>query len=84
LSLEHISARGTGEGIIPLSKQATWLSVGAGAQGRLYLANWFDVLLGVDAQIETARPLISIEGVGNLGQLGPAAFTVTMGPEWIL
>ena len=84
LSLEHISARGTGPGITPRSEQATWLAVGAGAQGRLYLASWFSLLMGVDAQIETARPVISIDGVGNLGQLGSAALTVTLGPEWIL
>ncbi|MEI9936199.1 MAG: hypothetical protein WDO69_03140 [Pseudomonadota bacterium] len=84
LSLEHISARGTGADITSLSEQATWLGVGAGAQGRLDLASWLSVLVGVDAQIETARPLISIDGVGKLGQLGPAAFTLTIGPEWIL
>jgi len=83
LSIEHISARGTGAGISSRSDQAAWLGVGAGAQGRLHLASWFSVLLGVDAQLETARPVIAIDGVGNLGQLGAAALTVTLGPEWI-
>jgi hypothetical protein len=84
LSLEHISARGTGADITPRSEGATWLAVGAGAQGRLYLASWFSVLVGVDAQIQTARPTISIAGVGQVKQLGAAALTVTLGPEWIL
>jgi len=84
LSLEHISVRGTGADITPRSEQATWLAVGVGAQGRLYLASWLSLVAGIDAQIETARPLISIDGVGNLGQLGSAAFTVSVGPEWIL
>ncbi|HEY0468387.1 MAG TPA: hypothetical protein VGC79_29520, partial [Polyangiaceae bacterium] len=84
LSLEHVSARGTGAGVTARSEQATWLSLGAGAQGRLYLASWLSLLIGVDAQIETARPVISIAGVGDLAQLGPAAFTATIGPEWIL
>ena len=83
LSLEHVSARGTGPDITARSEQATWLSVGAGAQGRLYLASWFSVVLGAEAQIQTARPLISIAGVGDLTQLGAAAFAVTLGPEWI-
>jgi hypothetical protein len=84
LSLEHISARGTGGDITARSEQATWLGVGPGAQGRLYLASWFSLLLGVDAQFQTARPVISIGGVGNLGQLGSAAFVTTLGSEWIL
>ena len=83
LSLEHISARGTGAGVTARAQQATWLAVGAGAQGRLYLASWLSLLVGVDAQLETSRPLLSIDGVGDLGQLGPAAFSATVGPEWI-
>ena len=84
LSLEHISARGTGPDIASRSEQTTWLAAGAGAQGRLYLATWFSLVLGVDALIETARPVIAIDGVGDVGQLGPAALTMTLGPEWIL
>jgi hypothetical protein len=84
LSLEHVSARGTGAHVAPRSEQATGLGVGAGAQGRLYLARWFSLIVGVDAQIETSRPQLSIDGVGAVGQLGPAAFTVVVGPEWIL
>jgi hypothetical protein len=84
LSLERVSARGTGAHVAPRSEQATLLGVGAGAQGRLYLARWFSLTVGVDAQIETSRPQLSIDGVGAVGQLGPAAFTVVVGPEWIL
>lgn len=84
LSLEHISARGNGPGVTARSEQATWLAVGLGAQGRLKLTNFLGILLGVDAQIETARPVIAIDGVGDLRQLGSAALTATVGPEWIL
>jgi len=84
LSLEHIAARGTGPDIASRSERTTWLAAGAGAQGRLYLATWFSLVLGVDALIETARPVIAIDGVGDLAQLGPAALTMTLGPEWIL
>jgi hypothetical protein len=84
LSLEHIAASGTGAGVTAHSEQATWLAVGAGAQGRLNLTRHFGVLFGLDAQIETARPVISIDGAGTVKQLGYAAFTATIGPEWIL
>ncbi|HET7540073.1 MAG TPA: hypothetical protein VFK05_09375, partial [Polyangiaceae bacterium] len=84
LSLEHISARGTGPDVTARPQQTTWLAIGAGAQGRLSLASWLSLVVGIDAQIETARPLISVEGLGDLTQLGPAALTATIGPEWIL
>ncbi len=84
LSLEHITARGTGAGVTARSEQATWLGVGAGAQGRLHLTSFLALLLGVDAQIQTARPVITVDGAGTVKQLGYGAFTATIGPEWIL
>lgn len=84
LSLEHVAARGTGDGVHARSEQATWLAVGAGAQGRLHLNRSVALLLGLDAQIQTGRPVVSIDGVGEVKQLGFAAFTATIGPEWML
>jgi hypothetical protein len=84
LSVEHVSARGTGPDVTAHPEQATWLAIGAGAQGRLSLARWLNLLIGVDVQIETARPIISVEGLGDVRQLAPAALTATVGPEWIL
>ena len=84
LSVEHIWARGTGPDVTAHSQQATWLAIGAGAQGRLSLKSWLNLLMGVDVQIETARPVVSIDGLGELGRLGPAALTASVGAEWIL
>jgi hypothetical protein len=84
LSLEHVTARGVGDHITPHTQATTWLAPGAGAQARLYLASWFSVMAAVNGQVETARPRISIDGVGDIDLLGPAALTVTVGPEWIL
>ena len=84
LSLEHASARGTGTHLASRSEQASWLALGGAAQARLYLAPWFSLVVGVDALLEASRPQISIDGVGNVAKLGPAAFTVMVGPEWIL
>ena len=83
-TLERVVARGTGNHITARSESATWLAPGAGAQGRLYLASWFSLLAVIGGEVEVSRPQISIDGIGNIGQLGPAAFTVTVGSEWIL
>jgi hypothetical protein len=41
------------------------------------------LILKVGAQFETARPRIAIDGVGVVGQVGPAEATLAVGPEWI-
>ena len=84
VSLEHVTASGTGENVAPQSQHVNWLSAGVGAQGRVYLANWFSLTLSVDAIIEASRPRLSIGGVGLVDQIAPAAFTAMVGPEWIL
>jgi hypothetical protein len=83
LSVEHISARGTGEDIISRSQKATWVAPGAGAQGRLSVTSWLRVVATIDGRVEASRPQIAIDGLGTVDQLGPAALTVTVGPEWI-
>jgi hypothetical protein len=83
-TLEHVSARGTGNHVTPRSESALWVAPGAGAQSRLHVASWFALFAQIDGQIEASRPQIAIEGLGNIGQLGPAALSVTVGSEWIL
>ena len=84
LALQHMWARGTGAHIAAQTAQATWLAVGLGVQARYQFSHWLRVFSGVDAHLETARPRLSIDGVGSLGQLWPAAFTISVGSEWIL
>lgn len=84
VSLNHIWSRGMGSHVAPRTDEATWVGAGVGAQVRLHLATWFGLIGAVDGQIEAARPRISIDGVGRIGQLWPAAVTMTLGSEWIL
>jgi hypothetical protein len=53
-------------------------------QARYHLAAWLALLAGFDATIEGSRPRIKIDGVGRVGQLGPAAAKIALGTEWIL
>jgi hypothetical protein len=84
LSLEHLSATGSGPEVSPSTQRALWLAPGAGAQGFLLLTSWFNLVVSLDGRIETSRPRISIEGVGEVDQLAPVAVTVVLGSEWIL
>ncbi|HEY4106044.1 MAG TPA: hypothetical protein VGM44_19220 [Polyangiaceae bacterium] len=84
LALEHISATGSGPHIVPRTATSTWLAPGVGAALRFYVAPWFCLAASANAALETARPEISLAGVGRVAQLSAAAATVTIGPEWIL
>ncbi|HEX2874997.1 MAG TPA: hypothetical protein VHP33_27285 [Polyangiaceae bacterium] len=81
--LERLSATGTGSGVSPLSERATWLSVGAAAHGRWYVAEWFALSATAGGRVEGARPTIRIDGLPDYGRLKPAAFTLRAGPVWI-
>jgi hypothetical protein len=84
LSLEHLSARGYGPQITSRTESTLWLAAGGGGQARLPVAPWLTLVAGADIQIQTARPAITIDGVGLVEQLGPVAATVMVGSEWIL
>jgi hypothetical protein len=84
LGLRHLAASGSGPHIAPQTDRATWLALGAGLRARWQLAPWLGVVLGADAELELSRPEIRIAGVGIVRQLAPAAFTGTVGFEWIL
>jgi len=83
-ALEHVTATGTGAHVTPDSQHVNWIGVGAGLQTRAYLASWLSLALSVDGIIETSRPRLAIGGIGQVDQVGPAAFVLMLGPEWIL
>ncbi len=92
MSVEHLSATGMGDRVLPRTERLTWFAPGLGGQARVYLADWFALGGAVTGQVETSRAQISIAGtgagsgvgVGQVGRLGPAAVTVLVGSEWIL
>jgi len=84
LALQHVVARGSGAYVQPRTATATWLSVGLGVQARYAFTPWLNILAGIDGQIEVSRPQVAVDGWGKVGQLAPAALTITLGPEWIL
>lgn len=84
VSLEHVRAQGYGAYVRRASAEATWLAVGAGLQARFPLTPWLNVLGGVELKVRTARPRVSIEGVGEISRLGWIAAELSLGSEWIL
>jgi hypothetical protein len=92
--MERVSVTGTGRNIVQSTQHALGMTLGAGAQGRVYLASWIRLLMAVGGQLQLSRPQISIAGAkpaDNLEpygfgvyQFSPAALSVAVGLEWIL
>ena len=78
LSLEHLSARGTGAHIAAHTAGVTWLALGLGVQVRVYAAPWLSFVLGLTGEVETSRPQVLLDGVGAVETLLPAAASVTL------
>jgi hypothetical protein len=92
VGVERVSATGTGRNIVQSTQHAFGMTLGAGAQGRIYLASWIRLLMVVGGQIELSRPKLSIDGEVtrftsyrfDVYQFAPAALTAALGLEWIL
>jgi hypothetical protein len=82
VSVQHVSARGTGAHIAPRTARATWLAVGVAAQARARVSSWFSLALGLGGELETARPRLSLESLGKVEQLLPVAANFTLSTEW--
>jgi hypothetical protein len=80
---KRLKATGNGPEVEAGSEQTSWLSGGAAAMGRWYVADWFAFAASLSATVEGARPTISIDGLGDYGRLKPVAFSLRAGPVWI-
>ena len=84
VSLRHVWLRGSGAFIVARSAESTWVAAGVGAQTRLSLSEGLSLIAGLGVQLETSRPRIWIDGVGEVDQLAPASVTFAAGIEWAL
>jgi hypothetical protein len=88
LSLDDVSARGTGVGISSTNPRTAWVSVGAGVQGLWSLSRKVALVFGINARVATSKPrFVSAsvgQGDGEIAQVGPAALGAILGCEWLL
>lgn len=91
-SVHHLSVRGSGPNLVPTTDHATWAALGIGARTRVLITPWLGVVAAVDAELELARPEVSVllPIAGSpaptpvpVERLAPFAATLTMGAEWI-
>jgi hypothetical protein len=84
VALEHLNARGFGDGVSPTTQRTTWVAPGAGVVGHWYALESLAFYVSVTGYLELSRPLIVVEGLGEVVQLSPVSLGTTIGAEWIL
>ena len=84
VSVNDVSARGTGVSIASTNPRTAWLSAGAGFLGAWSLGRRAAVVFGINGLIATSKPRFELESVGEVYQVGPAALGVMLGGQWLL
>lgn len=82
-SLELLQAAGAGPGIVPSSASAAWFALGPSGLLRVRARNQFAMTVRAGLNFHTARPVLSLEGVGEVAQASPLELTLGFGMEWI-
>jgi hypothetical protein len=83
LSLDHLTVTGVGVGISPRPRRTSVITPGLSAVAHLYLADWLAIAAGVSGGVRLSRPHLSVDGFGEVYQLGAYHLGFTLGPEWI-
>jgi hypothetical protein len=81
--LDHVVTRGTGADVKPQSARSSSVLLGVAGAGKLHLTSWLAVLATATLELETARPKLTLAGLGEVQTLGPVAVSLALGPEWI-
>jgi hypothetical protein len=84
LSLDDVSARGTGPQVNPVSVQTSWVSLGPEVLGSLRLTDYAALVLGVSARWAMSQPRFVVAGLGELYQVSPVTAEALLGCDWIL
>jgi hypothetical protein len=80
-ALEHLTARGFGPGVVPSQRNVVWLSAGVGVDVAWHLGKTAAFVADVGARVETSRPLISIDGLGDVRQLAPFSLDTALAAQ---
>lgn len=83
LALEYLVAHGVGSGVATEQADALWLAGGPGVVGGLELADWVRLTASAGLDFQTARPVLVIEGLGEVERLGALELSAVLGAEWI-
>lgn len=81
--LVHIDASSTGKGIIPLTASTSVFSAGAVLGTKLHMSRWVALFLTASGELQTYRPRLMNEGVGELYRFPLGTMKFGLGTEWV-
>lgn len=83
LAVEHMTARGFGDGVSQRSARAVWPAPSVGAVAHWHAMESLALFAGVSGYLELSRPHLVIDGLGEIAQLGRTAAGGSAGLEWL-
>jgi hypothetical protein len=83
VALDWITARGLGPEVSSRAGRAKVLVLGAGAAAHLHLFDWLAIVATATVGVQTSRPRLVIEGLGEVGRIGAVRASLGLGPELI-
>jgi hypothetical protein len=83
MTLEDVTADGSGSDVVDRQGHVSWLALGLGLRAGLSLSRLVTLFLRPTVSFTTSRPTFAIDGVGPLYKVPLAAVGVEMGSEWI-
>ncbi|MFO7178970.1 MAG: hypothetical protein DIU78_009750 [Pseudomonadota bacterium] len=82
-AFDHRTARGAGRDVSGRTARSLGFALGGGAAVRLFPVEWAALTATAAARVETSRPRLVIDGLGEVARLGPAQLSFSLGSEWI-
>ena len=83
VALAYLVTRGVGSGVAAEEADAAWLAVGPGMIAGFGLAEWLRLTAITGLEFQTSRPVMVIEGLGEVEQIGALELYALLGAEWI-
>ena len=83
MTLEDMTASGTGPDVVAGSGHTTWVALGVAARAEWSLRGWAALFVRPSLTFATSRPIFAIESVGPVYQVPLAAVGAQVGCEWI-
>ena len=84
LTVEDVSARGTGPEVLSTPNDVAWLTIGVGGRAEWSASRWAAVFVRPTLAIATSRPSFAIQEGGPVYSVPFASVGVAIGCEWIL